>query len=100
MQRLAEEFGGPGSGKRPLLYAGSLPENVRRAVIALPANQISRPIEVPGARLFVIICQRDDDTGLPNEGEVHAQLQNDKLRNLARQKLRDLRRQALVDIRF
>ncbi len=100
MNKLAEEIGGPGSGQRPLLYAGSLPEKVRDVVTPLPVNQLSRPIEVTGARLFIILCQRRDDTGLPAPGEVFAQLENDKLQNLARQKLRDLRRQALIDIRL
>ena len=100
MNSLAEQIGGPGSGQRPLLYAGSLPAKVRDVVTPLPANQVSPPIEVTGARLFIIICERQDDTGLPAPGEVYAQLENDKLQNLARQKLRDLRRQALIDIRL
>jgi len=51
MNQLAEEIGGPGSGQRPLLYAGALPENVRDAVINLPVNRVSSPISVTGARL-------------------------------------------------
>ena len=100
MNRLAEEIGGPGSGQRPLLYAGILPEKVRNVVINLPPERVSPPIEITGARLFIIVCQRQDDTGLPTPGEVYAQLENDKLQSLARQKLRDLRRQALIDIRL
>lgn len=100
MNRIAEEFGGPGSGQRPLLYAGSLPENVRNVAVDLPTEQISRPIEVGGARLFLIICERENHTGLPAPQEIFAQLENEKLLNLARQKLLDLRRQALIDIRI
>jgi peptidyl-prolyl cis-trans isomerase SurA len=99
MNRMAEEIGGPGSGQRPLMYAGSLPENVRNVAVSLPPERISQPVEVGGARLFLIICHREDHTGLPAPQEIHAQLENEKLQNLARQKLLDLRRQALIDIR-
>ena len=99
MNRLAEEFGGPGSGERPPLFAGALPENVRNAVIDLPPGRVSTPVKVGGARLFLIVCNRRDDTGLPTPRDVFAQLENEKLQTLARQKLRDLRRQALIDIR-
>ncbi len=100
MNRLANEIGGPGSGQRPLLYTGLLPEKIRDIVVSLPPGRVSPPIEVAGARLFVVVCQRQDDTGLPSPGEVYAQLENNKLQNLARQKLRALRRQALIDIRL
>ncbi len=100
MNRLAEEIGGPGSGERPPLYAGALPENVRNAVVDLPPGRVSTPVKVGGARLFLIVCNRQNDTGLPSPREVFAQLENEKLQTLARQKLRDLRRQALIDIRI
>lgn len=100
MNRLADEFGGPGSGQRPMMYAGAVPENVRKEIINLPAGRVSPPIAVGGARLFLIICQRQDDTGLPSLRDVHARLEGEKLQTLANQKLRDLRRQALIDIRI
>jgi peptidyl-prolyl cis-trans isomerase SurA len=55
---------------------------------------------VPGARVFAMLCSRENDTGLPSENQVMAKLQQDKLENIARQKLRDLRREALIDIRL
>lgn len=100
MNMLAQEYGGPGSGPIPAVYLGGLPDKVRDGIMELKANQLSRPIEVAGARLFVMVCMRKDDTGLPSEEQVMGTLQNEKLTNAARQKLRDLRRAALIDIRI
>ena len=93
-------MGGPGSGPIPAVYLGGLPDKVRDGIMDLKPNQVSQPIEVGGARLFVMICNRKDDTGLPSEEQVMSTLQNEKLTNAARQKLRDLRRAALIDIRI
>ncbi len=100
MLEIGKRIGGPGSGPIDPLRVGGLPEKVRNAVAPLPVNRVSPPIEVPGARLFVMVCQRFDDSGLPDENQIASKLENDKLENLARQKLRDLRRQALVDVRI
>jgi peptidyl-prolyl cis-trans isomerase SurA len=100
MNKLAKEVGGPGSGPISAVYLGGLPDKVRDAIMDLKPNQISQPIEVGGARLFVMVCNRKDDTGLPSEEQVMSNLQNEKLTNAARQKLRDLRRAALIDIRI
>jgi peptidyl-prolyl cis-trans isomerase SurA len=100
MNKMAKEFGGPGSGPIPQIYVGSLPEKVRDGVINLRPKQLSKPIEVGGARLFVMVCTRKDDTGIPSEEQIMSNLQNEKLTNAARQKLRDLRREALIDIRI
>ncbi len=100
MNTLAKEIGTPGSGPIPTVYLGGLPEKVRDGIADLKANQLSKPIEVAGARLFVMVCMRKDDTGLPSEEQVMGTLQNEKLTNAARQKLRDLRRAALIDIRI
>jgi peptidyl-prolyl cis-trans isomerase SurA len=100
MNQLAERSGGPGSGPIDPLRVGGLPATVRDAVAKLPMGRMSPPLDVPGAKLFVMVCSRQDDSGLPDEDQIFAKLENDKLENLARQKLRDLRRQALVDVRI
>ncbi|MBL8629054.1 MAG: peptidylprolyl isomerase [Rhodospirillaceae bacterium] len=100
MLDLGKRIGGPGSGGIEPIRVGGLPDKVRDAVASLPVNRVSPPIEVTGARLFVMVCQRIDDSGLPDENQIASKLENDKLENLARQKLRDLRRQALVDVRI
>jgi peptidyl-prolyl cis-trans isomerase SurA len=97
---LAARNGGPGSGPIDPLRVGGLPETVRNAVTQLPVGRVSAPLDVPGAKLIVMVCSRQDDSGLPGEEQIFGKLENDKLENLARQKLRDLRRQALVDVRI
>ncbi len=100
MNKLAEEIATPGSGPIPPVYVGALPEKVRNAVVNLPVNKVSDVISVSGARLYAMVCQRQADTGVPNENQVRSMLENQKLNNIARQKLRDLRRQALIDVRL
>lgn len=100
MNDIAARSGGPGSGPIDPLRVGGLPQTVRDAVTRLPVGRVSQPLDVPGAKLFVMVCSREDDSGLPSEDQIFAKLENDKLENLARQKLRDLRRQALVDVRI
>lgn len=100
MDKFAKDIGSPGSGRIPEMYVGGLPEKVRDAVINLTPGKVTPPIEVGGATLFVAVCTRKDDSGLPNEAQIRSQLENERLENAARQKLRDLRRQALVDTRL
>ena len=100
MNSWAEQIGGPGSGPIEPMYVGGLPDQVRDAVVDLPADRVSQPINLPGGRVFVMICERIDHSGLPSEDQIYAKLEGDKLENVARQRLRDLRRQALIDIRL
>lgn len=100
MNQWAEEIGGPGSGAVDLIRIGGLPEAVRDSVMALPTGQVSAPIDVPGARLFVMVCTREEDDGLPSQNQVYSRLENEKLDTISRQRLRDLRRQALIDVRL
>ena len=53
-------LGGPGSGPIPEVYAGGLPDKVRDAVTDLPPGRVSPPIEIAGARLFVMVCSRKE----------------------------------------
>jgi peptidyl-prolyl cis-trans isomerase SurA len=100
MNKLATELETPGSGPIPPVYVGGLPEKVHNAVTNLQPGHTSAPIEVGGARLFVQVCLRHDDPGVPSGEQIMNNLQNEKLQNLARQKLRDLKRQALIDVRL
>jgi peptidyl-prolyl cis-trans isomerase SurA len=100
MNKWAADVGGPGSGPIPLMFIGTLPDNVRDVVTDLKPERVSPPIQVGGATLFVMVCTRQDDSGLPNEMQIKSNLENDKLTNAARQRLRDLRRQALIDRRY
>ncbi|MBM3512659.1 MAG: hypothetical protein FJX59_02975 [Alphaproteobacteria bacterium] len=100
MNQVAKQSGGPGSGPIEPLRTGGLPEAVRDVVSTLAVGQVSPPIEISGARLFVMVCSRQEDSGIPSEDQITQKLENDKLENVARQKLRDLRRQAIIDVRI
>ena len=100
MNEWAQEVGGPASGPIGRLRVGSYPPLVRDAIVALPVNEVSAPIQTNGAEIFVMICTREDDSGMPDENQIYSRLENEKLSNMARQRLRDLRRQALVEVRL
>jgi peptidyl-prolyl cis-trans isomerase SurA len=100
MNDWAEEIGAPGSGPIEMIRIGALPEKIRDSIVTLPAGKVSPPIEVTGAKLYVLICQREEDDGLPSSNQVYSQLESQKLDVVARQRLRDLRREALIDIRL
>lgn len=100
MNNWATEIGGPGSGPVDLIRIGGLPEAVRDTVLDLPTGTMSPPIDVAGAKLFVMVCERQEDDGLPSPNQVYGRLENEKLDTVSRQRLRDLRRQALIDVRL
>lgn len=100
MNEWGTEVGGPGSGPVDMIRVGGLPEAVRDAVLDLPTGRVSAPVDVAGAKLFVMVCERLEDDGLPAPQQVFARLENEKLGTVANQRLRDLRRQALIDVRL
>ena len=68
--------------------------------MGLQVGIVSPVIEITGAKLFIMVCSREEDDGLPSPNQVYSKLENDKLDTISRQRLRDLRRQALIDIRL
>ncbi len=100
MNDWADEIGGPGSGPVDMIRVGGLPEAVRDTVMTLPVGQVSQPVDIAGARLFVMVCDRQEDSGLPSQNQVYSRLESEKLDTISRQRLRDLRRQALIDVRL
>jgi peptidyl-prolyl cis-trans isomerase SurA len=100
MNSWAKQIGGPGSGPVPEMRIGGFPAPVRDGILHLATGRVSPAINLPGAKLFVMVCKRQEDTGLPTEEQVEEKLENDKLESAARQRLRDLRRQAIIDVRI
>ena len=100
MTKWGEEIGGPGSGDIELIRIGGLPKEIQNAVIGLEIGIPSSPISVPGATLFIMVCSKEEDNGLPSPNQVYSRLENEKLDTMSKQRLRDLRRQALIDIRL
>ena len=100
MTKWGEEIGGPGSGNIELIRIGGLPKEIQNAVIGLEVGIPSNPIKIPGATLFIMVCSKEEDNGLPSQNQVYSRLENEKLDTMSKQRLRDLRRQALIDIRL
>ena len=100
MTKWGSEIGGPGSGNIDLIRIGGLPEEIQAEAIRLDIGTPSKPIDVPGAVLFIMICTKEEDDGLPSPNQVYSRLENVKLDTISKQRLRDLRRQALIDIRL
>ena len=100
MKKWGDEIGGPGSGNIDLIRIGGLPAEIQSEAVNLEIGSPSRPINVPGAILFIMICSKEEDDGLPSPNQVYSRLENEKLDTISKQRLRDLRRQALIDIRL
>jgi peptidyl-prolyl cis-trans isomerase SurA len=100
MNKVAAEIETPGSGPTMPIYMAALPEKIREVVLPLQPGRTSPAIDVDSAKLYVQVCQRREDTGVPSADMIQQNIENEKLQNAARQRLRDLRRQALVDVRI
>ncbi len=95
---VAEKMHAPGTVDLGTVSIGDLPGNLRQVVAALPLNQPSPPVEVPGGVATVVVCDRQD--GGINRSKVEETLIRDKVEVLARRLMRDLRRAANVEIRI
>jgi len=98
LDALAAEIGSPGSGDLGTVNANDLPPRVREVVLPLPIGQASPPIEVPGGRGILVVCERTD-SGIDRD-KIRERLSSQRLDMLARRYMRDLRRSANVDIRL
>jgi len=98
LDALAAEIGSQGSGDLGTVKANDLPPRVRDVVLSLPIGQASPPIEVPGGRGILVVCERTD-SGIDRD-KIRERLSSQRLDMLARRYMRDLRRNANVDIRL
>lgn len=87
------------SRRVPQLRASELPLNLRQQILALKVAEASKPIAFPGGIGIVMVCDRQDPTGMPSREDVMETLARERYDTLARRYLRDLRRGAYVDIR-
>jgi len=98
LDALAAEIGSQGSGDLGTVKANDLPPRVRDVVLSLPIGQASPPIEVPGGRGILVVCERTDSS--IDRDKIRERLSSQRLDMLARRYMRDLRRNANVDIRL
>ena len=97
---LAERHSLPSSGIVGSVSPRDLPPELAEVVARLPENRPSRRVVVSGAEVILMVCERQDPTGLPSRDQVRASIESDKFERLSSRALRDLRRAAIIDIRL
>ncbi len=73
---------------------------VRNAVANLDKGGISDLIKVDGGALLVMVCDKTEESTLPDRESIRQRIEMERLEILARRKLRELRRNAFIDIRM
>ncbi len=96
----AAELGVPQPDEPTRIRIGDLNERLRDLAQNLPVGQTSEPLVTPAGVQLVMICDRDDSTGLPPRETIRETLVRERVDMLSRRYLRDLRRAAIVDIRI
>jgi peptidyl-prolyl cis-trans isomerase SurA len=101
MESVATEIDAPMSGDLGWLRASDLPPGLASAVLALPEESVSEPLQGPGGIHLLMVCDRQEtgtDAGLRDD--VAEQLEREHVDRLVRRYLRDLRTEAFIDIRL
>ena len=96
----ATELGVPQPDEPTRIRIGDLNERLRKVAQDLPVGKSSEPLATPAGIQLVMVCDRDDSTGLPPREQIRDTLVRERLDMLSRRYLRDLRRAAIVDIRI
>ncbi len=96
----AEELGVPQPPDPTRIKIGDLNDRLRDLTQNLPVGQVSEPYQSQAGIQMVMVCERDDSTGLPPRDQIRDTLVRERLDMLSRRYLRDLRRAAIVDIRI
>ena len=96
----AAELGVPQPEEPTRIRIGDLNERLRDLAQSLPVGKSSEPLSTPAGIQLLMVCDRDDSTGLPPREQIRDTLVRERLDMLSRRYLRDLRRAAIVDIRI
>ena len=96
----AETLGVPQPPEPTRIRIGDLNERLRKLAQSLPIGQLREPFETPAGLQMIMVCDRDEDAGLPPREQIRDSLVSDRLDMLSRRHLRDLRKAAIVDIRI
>jgi len=85
-----------------MIRISALPSAVQRAVVDLPKNGVSAPMEVPEALQVVMVCERVEGaaTALPSRDQVRRILEAERMDIMTTRYMRNLRRSAFIDIRM
>jgi peptidyl-prolyl cis-trans isomerase SurA len=68
--------------------------------LSLELNQPSKPVILDNGVLVIMVCERDEPTGLPSREEIEESLTRQRVDMLAQRYMRDLRRAAFLDLRL
>ena len=100
LANVAVDLGSEMSGKTGGISPNDLAGPVRNAVANLDKGGISDLIKVDGGALLVMVCDKTEESTLPDRENIRERLEMERLEILARRKLRELRRNAFIDIRM
>lgn len=100
LANVAVDLGSEMSGKTEGISPNDLAGPVRNAVANLDKGGISDLIKVDGGALLVMVCDKTEESTLPDRENIRERLEMERLEILARRKLRELRRNAFIDIRM
>lgn len=82
------------------LRVGDLPPRLREAATTLPIGRLGPPVDMPGALLLFMVCEREAQVAtVPEREQVMDGLVRRRVAMLAQRYLRDLRRSAVVELR-
>lgn len=99
MSKIGQERAPQLSRQIPQIHASDLAPELRQQILALKVAEASKPMPLDGGVGVVMVCQRQDPSGLPSRENMTEDLARERLDALARRYMRDLRRGAYVDIR-
>ncbi len=100
LANVAVDLGSDMSGMTEGISPNDLAGPVRNAVANLDKGGISDLIKVDGGALLVMVCDKTEESTLPDRESIRQRLEMERLEILARRKLRELRRNAFIDIRM
>ena len=82
------------------MRVGDLPPRLREAATTLPIGRLGPPVDMPGALLLFMVCEREAQAAtVPEREQVMDGLVRRRVAMLAQRYLRDLRRSAVVELR-
>lgn len=100
LANVAVEIGSEMSGEMKGISPQDLSGSIAQAITNLNTGQPSKVVQVDGGALLVMICNKTEESNLPDRQDIETRLMMERLDILARRKLRELRRQAFIDIRM
>ena len=100
MKAVRAEIGEASLGLPDKVAVRDLAPKLRKVALSLELNQPSKPVILDNGVLVVMVCERDEPTGLPSREEIEESLTRQRVDMLARRYMRDLRRAAFLDLRL